>query len=112
MGNDPSICIEVVPNRSGTVSPTLASPLWLIRELSRQGRRLFLCPKEKAAKAAFLFESLSRLTSLSYSVERFSEISVSKEKFSPVDDAVTEHGTTECGLSTNDRNRGTYAAKS
>jgi hypothetical protein len=60
-------------------SPTLASPLWLIRELSRQGRRLFyarnknMAQKEKAAIAAFLFGFLLELTSLSLSDERLSE---------------------------------------
>ena len=101
-------CLEVAPNRSGVASPTLASPLWLIRELSRQGRRL-LFPKEKAAYAAFSFCFRSRLTSLSNFGERLSKLLVSVGKLIPqeqcrlIDDLIRQHHALIGRLDTNDR---------
>ena len=110
-------CFEVASNRSGVASPTLASPLWLIRELSRQGRRL-LFPKEKAACAAFSFCFRARLTSLSNFGERFSKLLVSVGKLIPqeqcslIDDLFRQHHALVGGLDTDNRDRSTDALES
>ena len=85
-------------------------PIWLIRELSRQGRRLFYArmkhPLRRKRKGRicglFTWGPRLRRTSLSHFTERLAKCFASEEKVRPVDDLLAKHGPAERRLSTND----------